>query len=236
LPVREKIFLLLASIFITSLVMANIIGITKIFTFMGIGIPVGIIPYPVTFLATDLISELYGRKRASFVVWMGFTMNIFMLIVMTLGFYSPAFPQWEASILSGDNPAAVGTFATVYGYMTRGTFASMVAYLIAQFADVRLFHFWKNFTRGKHLWLRNNASTMVSQIVDTVAVMLITFLGQMPLSQIFWLILSSYLFKVIFALLDTPFFYLGVRLLGPRVNDDELSPPENAEGSFSPEG
>ena len=225
MPFRERMFLVLAAIFITSLVMANIIGITKIFSFFGIGIPVGIIPYPVTFLATDLISELYGKKRASFVVWVGFAMNVFMLVVMTIGHYTPVDPGWYQAILNSDNPGAIDTYEDVYGYMIRGTFASMVAYLIAQLADVRLFHFWKNLTNGKHLWLRNNASTMFSQIVDTVAVMLITFVGIMPFSQIFSLILASYLFKVFFALVDTPLFYLGVRILGPRVNP-EVEKPE----------
>ncbi len=197
--------------------MANLIGITKIFTFFGIGIPVGIIPYPVTFIATDLVSELYGRKRANFLVWVGFIMSMFMLLVMTIGAYVPAYQPWFDSIMASDNPHAVDTFDTVYGYMIRGTFASMIAYLIAQLTDVRLFHFWKDLTKGKHLWLRNNASTMVSQIVDTVAVMLITFVGIMSMEEIIKLIIAGYLFKATFALIDTPLIYAAVRYLRPRV-------------------
>ena len=213
---RERVFLFLAAIFLTSLVMANLIGITKIFSFFGIGIPVGIIPYPVTFLATDLISELYGKKRASYLVWVGFAMNLFMLLVMTIGYHVPPDQSWLEAIRNSGNPAAVDTFGTVYGYMIRGTIASMIAYLIAQLTDVRLFHFWKRLTNGRHLWLRNNASTMVSQIVDTVAVMTITFVGIMPLGQLMELILFGYLFKACVALFDTPLFYLGVRLLRDR--------------------
>ncbi len=217
MEIRERYFLVFAAIFIASLVMANLIGITKIFSFFGIGIPVGIIPYPVTFLATDLISELYGKKRASFVVWVGFMMNIFMLIVVSIGFYAPPDPGWFDAIASGDEPGKEHVFDYVYGYMIRGTIASMIAYLVAQLVDVHLFHFWKRLTKGKHLWLRNNASTMVSQIVDTVAVMLITFVGVMPFSQILELILYGYLFKAFVALVDTPLFYLGVKLLKDRI-------------------
>lgn len=217
---KERVFLILAGIFISSLVMANIIGVTKIFIFFGIGIPVGIIPYPVTFLATDLISELYGKKRAAYTVWVGFIMNLFMLLVMTIGFYSPVDPEWLRAILGSENPAAAETFDTVYGYMTRGTIASMIAYLIAQFTDVRLYHFWKNLTNGRHLWLRNNASTMVSQVVDTVAVMTITFVGVLPADKIIELIIFGYLFKASFALMDTPLMYLGVRLLKERIPPD----------------
>ncbi|MGH1363917.1 MAG: queuosine precursor transporter [Calditrichia bacterium] len=218
---REKIFLVLAGIFITSLVMANLVGITKIFYFFGIGIPVGIIPYPVTFLATDLISELYGKKRASFVVWVGFSMNVFMLLIMTIGYYAAPDMDWFNAIAAGSEPGKEFTFDYIYGYMIRGTIASMIAYLVAQFADVNLFHFWKRVTKGRHLWLRNNASTLLSQIVDTVAVMMITFVGVLPMNQILDLILYGYLFKVCAALFDTPFFYLGVRYLKDKVTEIE---------------
>ncbi|MCB1191369.1 MAG: queuosine precursor transporter [Leptospiraceae bacterium] len=214
---RERVFLILSAIFISSLVMANLIGITKIFSFFGIGIPVGIIPYPITFLATDLISELYGKKRASFVVWVGFMMNIFMLLVTTIGYYMPVDPEWFNAIAKLPEPGKENTFNYIYGYMIRGTIASMIAYLVAQMVDVHLFHFWKELTKGKHLWLRNNGSTMLSQIVDTVAVMSITFVGLLPMEKVIELILYSYLFKFIVALLDTPFFYLGVKLLKDRV-------------------
>ena len=220
---KEKIFLVLAGLFLTSLVMANLIGITKIFTFFGIGIPVGIIPYPITFLATDLISELYGKKRASFLVWVGFIMSVFMLVITSVGYYMPVDRGWFEAIAAGSDPGKEHTYDYVYGYMIRGTAASMIAYLIAQLTDVKLFHFWKDLTKGKHLWLRNNGSTMVSQIVDTVAVMTITFVGVLPAEKIIELIVFGYLFKAFVALTDTPFFYLGVRLLKKWVPEFEAN-------------
>lgn len=220
MPYREKVFLILAGIFITSLVMANLVGITKIFIFLGIGIPVGLIPYPVTFLATDLVSELYGEKRAQFLVLVGFIMNIFLVLVVTIGFYAPADPGWFEAIASSGEPGKEHVFDYMYGYMIRGTIASMIAYLVAQFADVKIFHFWKRLTKGKHLWLRNNGSTMFSQIIDTVAVMTITFVGVLPTEKIIELIIYGYLFKAFVALTDTPFFYLGVRLLKDKVGEE----------------
>ena len=220
MPYREKVFLVLAGIFITSLVMANLVGITKIFIFLGIGIPVGLIPYPVTFLATDLVSELYGEKRAQFLVLVGFIMNVFLVLVVTIGFYAPADPGWFEAIASSGEPGKEHVFDYMYGYMIRGTIASMIAYLVAQFADVKIFHFWKRLTKGKHLWLRNNGSTMFSQIIDTVAVMTITFVGVLPAEKIIELIIYGYLFKAFVALTDTPFFYLGVRLLKDKVGEE----------------
>ena len=215
---KEKLFLFLSAIFLTALVLGNIIGTTKFVRFYFFTVPAGVLAYPFTFLATDLICELYGKKRAQFLVIVGFTMNFFMLGLMTLGHF-----------LSDANGISGGTsvFESVYKFMIGNVIASMIAYLIAQTVDVNLFHFWKNLTKGKHLWLRNIFSTTGSQLVDTVSVLLILFyasnLGDNvnELSDLIPLIYSSYLFKFFFALFDTPLFYLGVRLLKDKVPHDE---------------
>lgn len=228
---RDALFLSLAGIFLTSLVLGNIIGTTKFVSLFSIelsgwmlsivpelvrenniytmSVPVGVIAYPFTFLATDLISELYGRKKAQLVVWVGFGMNVFMLFLMTVNNYLP-----NAAGVSGGTEL----FAGVYEFMVGNTIASMIAYLIAQTVDVRLFHFWKNLTNGKHLWLRNNASTTVSQLVDSTAILTILYIaGNLgedidTIGKLIILILNSYLFKFFFALFDTPLCYLGVKL------------------------
>lgn len=228
---RDALFLSLTGIFLTSLVLGNVIGTTKFVTIFSIGlpgwlqslipalvrdgnvytmsVPVGVIAYPFTFLATDLISELYGRKKAQLVVWVGFGMNVFMLFLMTINHWLPN----SAGVSGGLN-----LFEGVYEFMVGNTIASMIAYLIAQTVDVRLFHFWKNYTNGKHLWLRNNASTTVSQLVDSTAILsILYFAGNLgkdinTLGALVILILNSYLFKFFFALFDTPLFYLGVKL------------------------
>ena len=100
-------------------------------------------------------------------------------------------------------------------------FASMVAYLIAQFIDIRIFHFWKRLTKGKHLWLRNNGSTIISQLVDTASVLfLLCITGVIEWSRFPGLLENGFIFKVMVAFLDTPLFYLGVWYLKPKVHDD----------------
>ncbi|HAC15204.1 MAG TPA: hypothetical protein DCE78_04575 [Bacteroidetes bacterium] len=235
---RDLLFLGLSAVFLTALIMGNIIGTTKFITLFTLNlpdwflpavpelvrngsqysmiIPVGLLAFPATFLVTDLISELFGQKKAQLVVWIGFFMNVFMIIMMTINYYMP-----NAFGVSG----GIELFDGVYGFMIGNTIASMIAYLTAQTIDVKLFHFWKNYTKGKHLWLRNNASTMVSQMVDTVAILFILYyagnLGENinTLGALFILIINSYLFKFFAALFDTPLFYLGVKRL-KHYNED----------------
>jgi len=217
LKYKEKLFLFLSGIFLTCLVLGNIIGTTKFVKIFYFEIPVGVLAYPFTFLATDLICELYGKKRAQFLVIVGFTMNFFMLGLMTLGY-----------ILSDAEGISAGTsvFESVYKFMIGNVIASMIAYLIAQTVDVNLFHFWKNFTKGKHLWLRNIFSTTGSQLVDTILILLILYYANNlgddvnKLSDLVKLIYSSYLFKFCFALFDTPLFYIGVWFFKPKIENE----------------
>ena len=199
------------------MIMGNIIGITKFVEIFGLTIPIGTLAFPVTFLATDLICELYGEKRAQNLVYVGFFMNFFMLGVMSLGNYLD-----DAGVSGGTM-----IYNEVYGFMRAGVIASVIAYAVAQTVDVKMFHFWKRLTNGKHLWLRNNLSTTFSQLVDTIAILSINYMvgnfeGEInSLSALFSLILSMYTFKFFSALFDTPLFYLGVRLLKDKVPHDE---------------
>ena len=214
---KERLFLFLSGVFLTALILGNVIGTTKFVNVFGLTVPAGVLAYPFTFLATDLICELYGKKRAQTLVWTGFAMNFFMLGLMTLGHFFP-----DAGGVSG----ATSTFESVYQFMVGNVIASMIAYLVAQTVDVHMFHFWKKLTKGKHLWLRNNLSTTASQLVDTTAILTILYyannLGNNvnPLGDLLPLIYYSYLFKFFFALFDTPLFYLGVWALKPKVHED----------------
>ena len=198
------------------MIMGNIIGITKFVEIFGLTIPIGTLAFPVTFLATDLICELYGEKRAQNLVYVGFFMNFFMLGVMSLGNYLD-----DAGVSGGTM-----IYDEVYGFMRAGVIASVIAYAVAQTVDVKMFHFWKRLTNGKHLWLRNNLSTTFSQLVYTIAILSINYMvgnfeGEInSLSALFSLILSMYTFKFFSALFDTPLFYLGVRLLKDKVPHD----------------
>jgi uncharacterized PurR-regulated membrane protein YhhQ (DUF165 family) len=312
---RERVFLVFAGIFLGAMAMLNIIGITKfisvpIGSWWAFDVAVGVLPYPLTFLCTDFISEFYGRRRANFVVCIGVLLNVLVISVLWVGnvakpmefrtpiqriitlqtktveqeingerrpVIDPATGNWlerpasQAVSESGDpvwedsaktipklvyvehfaltplidestgEPILDATtgeqamrlvdadtgnpiireetlFSRIFFSARSAVLASMLAYLAAQFCDVFLFHFWKSVTRGKHLWLRNNGSTMISQMVDTTAVVLITFwgsiaAGEMAGVQVFELIGDIYLFKVAIAAIDTIPFYVGVRLL-----------------------
>lgn len=245
---RERVYLVLAGLFLGSMVMLNILGITRFldlsFTVFGVTIPmplaVGVLPYPITFLCTDFISELYGRKRANFLVWVGLILNIWLVLVLTVAGWMPGFvpldsttgmppaPVWDAARGSFQD-AGGWTFYQVRNLTLGAVIASMVAYLAAQLVDVHVFHFWKDLTRGKHLWLRNNGSTMVSQMVDTVAVILIThfYAHALPVApdkplwpQLMTFIISGYTFKFVCALLDTIPFYIGVPILARYLQID----------------
>jgi uncharacterized integral membrane protein (TIGR00697 family) len=194
------------AVFVTFVILTNTAGV-KLFTLAGVTLPVSIIWYPLTFLITDIVSEIYGTKRARLLVIMGFGMSIVLLVFSLIGI---ALPVAEFYPLQQD-------YKNIFGPVWRLLFASMAAYLLAQMLDVQLFHFWKRLTRGKHLWLRNNGSTMVSQFVDSFTVNMIFLYGNPvvftgTLGDLMKIILGVYVVKVLIAAADTPLCYLGVRL------------------------
>ena len=221
----NNLYLILSGIFIASLVSCNLI-FQKFFE-IEIWLPfvgnytfaqsVGLLPYPITFLVTDIISEIYGKDRANQVVTSGLVASIFMLIVVTMADIIPMAP-WS--------PVDSNTFHKVFGLSAAAVFASMMAYLFAQYVDIRIFHFWKRLTKGKHLWLRNNASTVFSQFIDTSAVLLLLcFFGVIGWERFGVLLLNGFLFKVFFAAFDTPFVYMIVYYLRREFNlkeDEDL--------------
>lgn len=206
-----KIYLYLAALFITSLVVSNLIFQKffywypfegEIFDNRLFELSVGILPYPLTFLITDLISEIYGKKAANRVVTAGIFASFFSMGILLL---ADAVPAMESSPI--DDP----TFKKVFSLSPLAVLASMIAYLLAQFIDIRIYHFWKKLTKGKMLWLRNNFSTFASQFLDTFSViLLLSLFGILPWNNFFGLVLSGFVFKIIVAALDTPLLYLFV--------------------------
>ncbi|MGB0487107.1 MAG: queuosine precursor transporter [Flavobacteriaceae bacterium] len=209
----RKIYLYLAALFITSLVVSNLI-FQKFFYWypfeMTIGgiklfeLSVGILPYPITFLVTDLISEIYGQKKANQVVVAGIFASFFSISIILISDLVPAIPS---------SPIDDQTFSNVFSLSGLAVLASMLAYLFAQFIDIKIYHFWKKLTNGKMLWLRNNFSTFSSQIIDTVTVITLLCLFEVLSWDIFLgLVISGVLFKILVAFLDTPLLYFFVYL------------------------
>jgi len=218
---RERVFLIFAGLFLGSMTMLNILGVSRFldlsFELFGrtipMPLPIGVLPYPLTFLCTDFISEIYGRKRANFVVMVGFGINLWLVLILWIGGVLPGLDEPVV-----DAAGRLPLFFEIRRLTLGAVGASMIAYLSAQLCDVQIFHFWKRVTKGRHLWLRNNGSTMVSQFVDSFAVITIThfYAGSIPVDeaqslwpQLWTFILTSYVFKFVAALADTLPFYAG---------------------------
>ena len=240
---RERVFLVLAGFFLCAMTMLNIIGITRFVQLGPMALAVGVLPYPLTFLCTDLISELYGRARANFMVSVGLVLNFFIIGTMWLASAIPSAdpatqPPWQLIQLAEEvalpNGSVVGDsvelYTLLYATTAGAVTASMFAYIAAQYCDVYMFHFWKRLTKGKHLWLRNNGSTLVSQGVDSFMVITVTFgaqflAGAMSAGAMLVLMGSNYLFKLFVALADTIPFYIGVHYLKRylELSDEEIA-------------
>ena len=193
---------ILLGFFIVSLVLANTLG-TKITTLLGVRVSVGIFFIPLMFLITDIVAEVHGKKKAQEFVLISIAVMLFTLIMAYFAIQLPANSTW------GNQEA----FASVFGSSLRMIVASIIAFIFSQFHDVWAFHFLKKKTKGKYLWLRNNVSTSISQLIDTVLFMFIAFYNLTPkftVPFIISLILPYWLFKILFALIDTPFIYAGV--------------------------
>lgn len=234
---REMVFILFSGLFLGSLAMLNILGISRFidlsFTIFGMHVPfvvfVGVLPYPITFLCTDFISEFYGKRRANMVVWMGLLLNIWVIFIIWLGGVLPPQPEIipETGLPPEGDPNRI--FFAVRKLTFGATAASMIAYLTAQFVDVHVFHLLRKLTKGRHLWLRNNGSTLTSQLVDSFAVVLITYYyakaitispGENVYQTLIILIASNYVFKMVSALIDTIPFYMGTKFLTRYLNVD----------------
>lgn len=186
----------LNTVFVMSLIVANVVA-SKVVSIFGLVVPGAVVAYAITFLTTDVINEIWGKEEANRTVKLGLFIQISALVLIGLAILLPSAPF---AIEFGD------MFAVVLGQSWRVVLASLVAYGFSQAHDVISFNFWRNKTNDKHKWLRNNASTMVSQIIDTAIFITVAFWGTVP--NLLWMIFSQYIVKFVLALLDTPFFYL----------------------------
>ena len=222
----DRVYVALASLFVVVLVLTNIVGVKLFDAFAGsmpngiFGNPMtltsGIVTYPITFLLTDVVSEFWGKRRANFMVIIGFFASLLMLAIVQFTVWLDGSEVWVNGDLGyatvGEMQTAFESVFTLPGTLVLG---SMTAYLVAQLLDVRLYHFWRQRTKGRHLWLRNNGSTWISQLVDTIIVNSI-FLGfglGLPWPVVGEIIVTVYIFKVLIAALDTPLIYASVAFL-----------------------
>ncbi|MEC8493637.1 MAG: queuosine precursor transporter [Planctomycetota bacterium] len=218
-PRSEATYAALAGLFMVTLVLTNVIA-SKLFevsvpeALQGVTggatltLTAGLVTYPITFLLTDTVAEIWGQRRATFMVYTGFFMSFVMMAVLWIAVALPPSAAWTYPSFSSTEASQVAYEAT---FSAPGVLvmASMTAYLVAQLIDVRLYHFWWRLTGGKHLWLRNNGSTWISQLVDTIIVnsIFLRFGLDLEWGVIGSIIVASYFAKLLIAALDTPLIY-----------------------------
>lgn len=195
----DRAYILLLSIFIGCITIASVLA-SKIITIMGLFVPAGVLAYSITFICTDVISEIWGRERANITILGGFVALVTVLLLVQSSLVWPKAPFWDNDI----------AFRSVLGATSRIIVASFIAYLVSQYHDVWAFHFWKRITNDRHLWLRNNLSTAVSQFLDSFIFITIAFYGVMPIGS---LIVGQWIVKMAIAVLDTPLVYFIVYLI-----------------------
>ena len=187
----------------TAIILANLQG-PKLTIIFGIQTSLGVIFYSSIFFATDLLSESYGKAAASKAVRMGFAVSVIVLLMLSLALmYLPSDRPETAEFSNNIHNA----FATIVDFTPRFVFGSLLAYIISQSFDVWAFHRIKKVTGEKWLWLRNNLSTMSSQVVDTIIYSLVVWWGMVDLVTALQLGAAKYVFKIVIAAVDTPFIY-----------------------------
>ncbi|WP_077328403.1 queuosine precursor transporter [Virgibacillus siamensis] len=194
-------FVYLNAMFVGLLLISNILGV-KLFRIGDYILPAAVVVYVVTYLITDVIGELYGKEAARKTVLAGFATQVVAMVFIFIAIQLPAAPVFVMQ----------PEFEQILGGSFRVMLASLVSYFASQNLDVTIFHYLREKQGKKGLWLRNNASTMTSQLVDTAVFITIAFFGTVPTSVLLSMILTQYVFKLCVAIIDTPFAYLLVRI------------------------
>lgn len=212
---RQKLYTVLASIFLTALILAEITGskliqsaITENLVFT---MTMGVIPFPVTFLVTDIVNEYYGKPGIRFITFLGMFMIAFTYAVLFIDMSIPAVSF---------SPVTDEAFNSVFGQSNRIILGSITAYLIGQFIDVQIFHYIRKRTHEKLLWLRATGSTFVSQLIDSFVVLFIAFSGKIPYDQILNIGITNYVYKFFIAVALTPLIYLAHALIDRYLGDE----------------
>jgi uncharacterized integral membrane protein (TIGR00697 family) len=202
-------FVVIAAVFVTCLITANIIAVKLILLF-GFLVPAGIIVFPLSYLFGDVLTEVYGYGAARQVIWLGFSCNLLAVIAIYLGGIAPAAPFWQQQ----------AAYDTILGFTPRLLLGSFVAYLVGEFTNSFVLAKLKIATKGRWLWTRTIGSTLIGEGLDTLIFISIVFWGIIPPQLMLQAILTQWIFKVVYEVVATPFTYLVVGFLKGRENLD----------------
>lgn len=218
-PRRFLVLVAMTAVFITCLTIANLVG-SFLFSFQlpqalsgtTVLLSAGIIPFPITFILTDLLNEFYGEKTAKFVTLLGFAMSVLVFGILSVAEYLP---------VDSRSPLSQAEFLHLSGLYTGMFVASLTAYLIGQLLDISLFQWFKKMTGNKMIWLRAQGSTVISQLFDSFIVTSIAFMGTLSAGSITQLALSNYVWKFMIVVIITPLLYLGHYLLNNLISTSD---------------
>jgi uncharacterized integral membrane protein (TIGR00697 family) len=202
-------FVVVAALFVTCLIVANIIVVKQI-SVGGLVLPASIIIFPVSYIIGDVLTEVYGYRQARRVIWLGFLCNLITVLAIWLAKIIPPAPIFDAQ----------GAYERILGSTPRFLLASFMAYLVGEFANSFVLAKMKILTKGRWLWTRTIGSTLVGQGLDTLVFLPIAFVGVLPLSVLGIMILSHWLLKTAYEILATPFTYIVVGYLKRKEGSD----------------
>ncbi len=204
-------FNMITAIFVTTLIISNIIAV-KLVDIFGLILPAAVILFPVTYIFGDVLTEVYGYARARQVIWTGFLCNLLVVIAIWIAGRIPAAPVWTAGVFQDPN-SAQEAYQAILGFAPRLLVASFIAYLAGEFLNSFVLAKLKVKTAGRFLWVRTIASTLFGEGADSALFITTAFLGILPTAALGQLILSQWLFKVAYEILATPLTYLVVNAL-----------------------
>lgn len=207
----QKLFVVCTAVFIAALVLAEATA-SKFFTafnlpftltilgerFDTVTMTTGVLAFPITFIVTDLLNEYYGKPGIRFVTFIGVAMIGFEFVLLSAAMSLPTAPI---------SPVSAEAFNSVFGATGRVIFGSLTAYAVGQLIDIALFHWLRQKTNGRYLWLRATGSTLGSQLLDTLIVLTVAFAGQLTFQTIIAITLFNYIYKLLIAILITPIIY-----------------------------
>lgn len=203
-------FLGTISVFFVSVLLISNVASTKIVDFGWFTFDGGTLLFPLSYIFGDILTEVYGYKKARGVIWLGFFSALMMSIVFIIVGKLPAAPDWG-------NQAA---YDAILGLTPRIVLASLIAYTCGSFSNSLILAKMKLWTNGKKLWMRTIGSTVVGEFVDSTLFIMIAFLGVLPFSLLITLIISNYIFKTLVEVAFTPLTYKVVNFLKKKENED----------------
>jgi len=218
----------ITAIFVTSLILSNIIAV-KLISLGPLFLPAAIIIFPVSYIFGDILTEVYGYARARRVIWVGFGCNLLAVMVIWLSIQLPPAPFWKISGF-GSAQTSQQAYEAILGFTPRLLGASFVAYLVGEFLNSFVLAKLKIATQGRHLWLRTIGSTLVGQLADSGIFISLAFWGAIPTMVLGQLILSQWLMKSVYEALVTPFTYIVVNYLKRAEQEDHY----DRETNFNP--